>query len=125
MYSINTFIWCFKVKIVLENENYSWSTNPNLILFLKKHFDISFYEKHGKARYVQKFSISRLKKDSNVKLIGITKKSVEELSSGINPPIHLPLGVNNKLFINKIDGNKPLNIGYVGCLKLTVLTRGF
>lgn len=124
LYSINTFIWCFKVKIVLENENYSWSTNPNLILFLKKHFDISFYEKHGKARYVQKFSISRLKKDSNVKLIGITKKSVEELSSGINPPIHLPLGVNNKLFINKIDGNKPLNIGYVGMLETHGIDKG-
>ena len=50
-------------------------------MFLKKYFDTSFYEKHGKARYVQKFSISGLKKDPSVKMIGITKKSFEELVS--------------------------------------------
>ena len=124
LYSINTFFWCFKVKKVLEDENYSWSTNPNLIYFLKKNFDTSFYEKHGRARYVQKFSISRLKKDRNVKLIGITKKSVEDLSSGVNPPLHLPLGVDDKIFIKKISENNPLNIGYVGMLETHGVDKG-
>ena len=124
LYSMNTFVWCFRVKSVLENENYSWSTNPNLIMFLKKYFDTSFYEKHGKARYVQKFSISALKKDPNVKLIGITKKSFEELDSGINPPIYLPLGVDDKLFNKKSEENSPLNIGYVGMLETHSVDKG-
>ena len=82
------------------------------------------YEKHGKARYVQKFSISALKKDPNVKLIGITKKSFEELASGINPPIYLPLGVDDKLFNEKSEENSPLNIGYVGMLETHSVDKG-
>ncbi len=85
-FSINTFIWGYKVRKNLDNEDYLWSTNPNLILVLKNLFKISFYEKHGEAKYIQKFSISKLKRDNNVQMIGITKKSYEELFDSINPP---------------------------------------
>ena len=59
-FSINTFIWGYKVRKNLDNEDYLWSTNPNLILVLKNLFKTSFYEKHGEAKYIQKFSISKL-----------------------------------------------------------------
>ena len=65
---------------------------------LKKFFKACFYEKHGEAKFIQKFSLSRLKKDKNVVLVGITKKSVDDMANGVNKPIYLPLGVNNKIF---------------------------
>ena len=123
-YSINTFIWGYKVKKSLENEDFLWSTNPNLILILKKLFKKSFYEKHGEAKYIQKFSISKLKKDKNVQMIGITKKSYEELSDSINPPIYLPLGVDRQLFFPKHLKTSHLTIGYVGMLETHNVDKG-
>ena len=123
-FSINTFIWGYKVRKNLENEDFLWSTNPNLILVLKKLFKKSFYEKHGEAKYIQKFSISKLKKDKNVQVIGITYKSYEELSDSINPPIYLPLGVDKKLFFPKNFKTSNLTIGYVGMLETHSVDKG-
>ena len=116
-FSINTFIWGYRVRKNLENEDFLWSTNPNLILVLKKLFKKSFYEKHGEAKYIQKFSISKLKRDKSVQTIGITKKSYKELSHILNPPIYLPLGVDRKLFFPKGLKTSLLTIGYVGMLE--------
>ncbi|RPG61692.1 MAG: glycosyltransferase [Flavobacteriaceae bacterium TMED238] len=124
IFSINTFIWAYKVRKYLENEDFLWSTNPNLILVLKKLFKKSFYEKHGESKYVQKFSISKLKKDKNVQMIGITKKSYEELSDPINPPIYLPLGVDRKLFFPRDLKTSHLTIGYVGMLETHSVDKG-
>lgn len=123
-YSINTFVWGYKVRKNLENEDFLWSTNPNLILILKSLFKKSFYEKHGEAKYIQKFSISKLKRDKNVQMIGITKKSYEELSDSINPPIYLPLGVDRKLFFPKNLETSHLTIGYVGMLETHNVDKG-
>ena len=123
-FSINTFIWGYKVRKNLDNEDYLWSTNPNLILVLKKLFKISFYEKHGEAKYIQKFSISKLKRDKNVQMIGITKKSYEEISDSINPPIYLPLGVDRQLFFPKHLKTSNLTIGYVGMLETHNVDKG-
>ena len=123
-FSINTFIWGYKVRKNLDNEDYLWSTNPNLILVLKNLFKTSFYEKHGEAKYIQKFSISKLKRDKNVQMIGITKKSYEELSDSINPPIYLPLGVDRKLFFPKHLKTSHLTIGYVGMLETHNVDKG-
>ena len=123
-YSINTFVWGCKVRKNLENEDFLWSTNPNLILILKSLFKKSFYEKHGEAKYIQKFSISKLKRDKNVQMIGITKKSYEELSDSINPPIYLPLGVDRKLFFPKNLETSNLTIGYVGMLETHNVDKG-
>lgn len=123
-YSINTFVWGCKVRKNLENEDFLWSTNPNLILILKSLFKKSFYEKHGEAKYIQKFSISKLKRDKNVQMIGITKKSYEELSDSINPPIYLPLGVDRKLFFPKNLETSHLTIGYVGMLETHNVDKG-
>ena len=123
-FSINTFVWGYKVRKNLENEDFLWSTNPNLILVLKNLFKKSFYEKHGEAKYIQKFSISKLKRDKNVQMIGITNKSYEELSDSINPPIYLPLGVDRKLFFPKSLKTSDLTIGYVGMLETHNVDKG-
>lgn len=123
-FSINTFIWGYKVRKNLDNEDYLWSTNPNLILVLKNLFKLSFYEKHGEAKYIQKFSISKLKRDNNVQMIGITKKSYEELFDSINPPIYLPLGVDRELFFPKHLKTSHLTIGYVGMLETHNVDKG-
>ena len=123
-FSINTFVWGYKVRKNLENEDFLWSTNPNLILVLKKLFKKSFYEKHGEAKYIQKFSISKLKRDNNVQMIGITKKSYEELFDSINPPIYLPLGVDRELFFPKHLKTSHLTIGYVGMLETHNVDKG-
>ena len=123
-FSINTFIWGYKVRKNLENEDYLWSTNPNLILVLKNLFKKSFYEKHGEAKYIQKFSISKLKRDKNVQMIGITNKSYKELSDSINPPIYLPLGVDRQLFFPKHLKTSRLTIGYVGMLETHNVDKG-
>ena len=123
-FSINTFIWGYKVRKNLDNEDFLWSTNPNLILVLKNLFKKSFYEKHGEAKYIQKFSISKLKRDNNVQMIGITKKSYEELFDSINPPIYLPLGVDRELFFPKHLKTSHLTIGYVGMLETHNVDKG-
>ena len=123
-FSINTFIWGYKVRKYLDNEDFLWSTNPNLILVLKNLFKKSFYEKHGEAKYIQKFSISKLKRDKNVQMIGITNKSFEELSDSINPPIYLPLGVDKKIFFPRNLETSDLTIGYVGMLETHNVDKG-
>ena len=123
-FSINTFIWGYKVRKNLDNEDFLWSTNPNLILVLKNLFKKSFYEKHGEAKYIQKFSISKLKRDKNVQMIGITNKSFEELSDSINPPIYLPLGVDKKIFFPRNLETSDLTIGYVGMLETHNVDKG-
>ena len=79
-YSINTFIWSKKLK---ENngEDYLWSTNQNILIIAKKYYKNVIYEKHGRAKYMQRLSMSRLK---NALLVGVTKKSKEELSKYSN-----------------------------------------
>ncbi len=124
LYSINTFIWAKRVSKNLNEETYLWSTNPNLVLSLKKFFKACFYEKHGEAKFIQKFSLSRLKKDKNVVLVGITKKSVDDMANGVNKPIYLPLGVNNKIFSPTTTNNKNLTIGYVGLLETHGIDKG-
>ena len=124
LYSINTFIWAKRVSKNLNEETYLWSTNPNLVLSLKKFFKTCFYEKHGEAKFIQKFSLSRLKKDKNVVLVGITKKSVDDMANGVNKPIYLPLGVNNKIFFPSNTSNNNLTIGYVGLLETHGIDKG-
>ena len=124
LYSINTFIWAKRVSKNLNEETYLWSTNPNLVLSLKKFFKACFYEKHGEAKFIQKFSLSRLKKDKNVVLVGITKKSVDDMANGVNKPIYLPLGVNNKIFFPSNTSNNNLTIGYVGLLETHGIDKG-
>ncbi len=123
-FSINTFIWGYKVRKNLDNEDFLWSTNPNLILVLKNLFKKSFYEKHGEAKYIQKFSISRLKRDNNVQMIGITNKSFEELSDSIKTPIYLPLGVDRQFLFPKQTKTTHLTIGYVGMLETHNVDKG-
>ena len=124
IYSLNTFIWSIKLKKYFDDENYVWSTNPNILLIVKKFFDVIIYEKHGVARFIQKFSISRLKKDKNVYLIAVTKQSLNNLNKSINKPLYLPNGVDRKLFKPVVSKNEIIKIGYIGFLETYGIDKG-
>ena len=104
-YSLNTFIWSRKLKNN-SNENLIWSTNPNILAISKKYFRNVVYEKHGQARYIQKLSISILKKSRNVLMIGVTKYATNELSKNFENTLYLPNGVDNNVFLYIIILNK-------------------
>lgn len=124
IYSLNTFIWSIKLKKYFDDENYVWSTNPNILLIVKKFFDVTIYEKHGVARIIQKFSISRLKKDKNVYLIAVTKQSLNDLNKSINKPLYLPNGVDRELFKPVVSKNEIIKIGYIGFLETYGIDKG-
>ena len=124
IYSLNTFIWSIKLKKYFDGENYVWSTNPNILLIVKKFFDVTIYEKHGVARFIQKFSISRLKKDKNVYLIAVTKQSLNDLNKSINKPLYLPNGVDRELFKPVVSKNEIIKIGYIGFLETYGIDKG-
>ena len=124
IYSLNTFIWSVKLKKYFDGENYVWSTNPNILLIVKKFFDITIYEKHGVARFIQKFSISKLKKDKNVYSIAVTKQSFNDLNKSINKPLYLPNGVDRELFKPVVSKNEIIKIGYIGFLETYGIDKG-
>ena len=124
IYSLNTFIWSIKLKKYFDGENYVWSTNPNILLIVKKFFDVTIYEKHGVARFIQKFSISKLKKDKNVYSIAVTKQSFNDLNKSINKPLYLPNGVDRELFKPVVSKNEIIKIGYIGFLETYGLDKG-
>ena len=124
IYSLNTFIWSIKLKKYFDGENYVWSTNPNILLIVKKFFDVTIYEKHGVARFIQKFSISKLKKDKNVYLIAVTKQSLNDLNKSINKPLYLPNGVDRELFKPVVSKNEIIKIGYIGFLETYGIDKG-
>ena len=124
IYSLNTFIWSIKLKKYFDDENYVWSTNPNILLIVKKFFDVTIYEKHGVARFIQKFSISRLKKDKNVYLIAVTQQSLNNLNKSINKPLYLPNGVDRELFKPVVSKNEIIKIGYIGFLETYGIDKG-
>lgn len=124
IYSLNTFIWSIKLKKYFDDENYVWSTNPNILLIVKKFFDVTIYEKHGVARFIQKFSISRLKKDKNVYLIAVTTQSLNDLNKSINKPLYLPNGVDRELFKPVVSKNEIIKIGYIVFLETYGIDKG-
>ena len=124
IYSLNTFIWSIKLKKYFDGENYVWSTNPNILLIVKKFFDVTIYEKHGVARFIQKFSISRLKKDKNVYLIAVTTQSLNDLNKSINKPLYLPNGVDREFFKPVVSKNEIIKIGYIGFLETYGIDKG-
>ena len=124
IYSASTFFWSLKIKNYLDDEDYVWSTNPNILLTINKLFKVGIYEKHGEAKYIQKYSISKLKKKSNLHLIALTKKSLEELNGSLNEPIYLPNGFDNSLFYPSQKNNDILTIGFVGLLETYGVDKG-
>ena len=63
-----------------------------------KFFNKIIYEKHGEAKYIQKFSIIKIKKNKNALMVGVTKESFNELSDSINQALYLPNGVDEDVF---------------------------
>ena len=125
LYSLNTFIWSRKLK-KNRNENFVWSTNPNILLIAKKYFKYVIYEKHGQAKYIQKLSISILKKSTNTLMIGVTEFAFNELSKNFNNALYLTNGVD-KNFISKKEKplpSNPVTIGYIGMLETYGVDKG-
>ena len=122
-YSLNTFIWSSKLRNN-NNENYVWSTNPNILLIVKKYFQNVIYEKHGRAKYIQNFSISRLKA-KNVLMVGVTKQATYDLSKNFSNVIYLPNGVDLDLFNNNSNKiNQNITVGYIGMLETYGVDKG-
>ena len=124
-YSLNTFIWSRKLKNN-SNENLIWSTNPNILAISKKYFGNVVYEKHGQARYIQKLSISILKKSNNVLMVGVTEFATNELSVNFDNTLYLPNGVDNNIFLRK-ETNLSINnitVGYIGMLETYGVDKG-
>lgn len=100
LFSLNTFIWSRKLK-KNRKENFIWSTNPNILVVAKKYFKHVIYEKHGQAKYIQKLSISILKKSKNTLMIGVTEFAFNELSKDFNNALYLTNGVDKNFISQK------------------------
>ena len=124
LFSLSTFMWAKKLKNN-QGEAIIWSTNPNILYIAQKFFDKIIYEKHGEAKYIQKFSISKIKKNKNALLVGVTQESFNELFGSINQPLYLPNGVDEDLFkVLNVDKNENITIGYLGMLETYGVDKG-
>lgn len=124
LFSLSTFMWAKKLKNN-QGEAIIWSTNPNILYIAQKFFDKIIYEKHGEAKYIQKFSISKIKKNKNSLLVGVTQESFNELFGSINQPLYLPNGVDEDLFkVLDVDKNENITIGYLGMLETYGVDKG-
>ena len=123
-FSINTLIWSRKLR-TNNNEQFLWSTNPNILSVAQKFFTNIIYEKHGEAKYIQKISISRLKKNKNALLIGVTKESFKQLLKNFKKTLYLPNGVDEELFFPRQTSNgEEITIGYLGMLETYGVDKG-
>lgn len=124
LFSLSTFMWARKLKNN-QGETIIWSTNPNILYIVQKFFDKIIYEKHGEAKYIQKFSISKIKKNKNALMVGVTQESFNELIGSINQPLHLPNGVDEDVFkVLDVDKNANITIGYLGMLETYGVDKG-
>ena len=124
LFSLSTFMWAKKLKNN-QGETIVWSTNPNILYIAQKFFDKIIYEKHGEAKYIQKFSISKIKKNKNSLLVGVTQESFNELFGSINQPLYLPNGVDEGLFkVLDVNKNENITIGYLGMLETYGIDKG-
>ena len=124
LFSLSTLMWAKKLKNN-QGEAIIWSTNPNILYITQKFFDKIIYEKHGEAKYIQKFSISKIKKNKNSLLVGVTQESFNELFGSINQPLYLPNGVDEDLFkVLDVDKNENITIGYLGMLETYGVDKG-
>ena len=123
-FSVNTLIWSRKLR-KNNNEQFLWSTNPNILSVAQKFFTNIIYEKHGEAKYIQKISISRLKNNKNALLIGVTKESFKQLSKNFSKTLYLPNGVDEELFFPQQTTNgDEITIGYLGMLETYGVDKG-
>ena len=124
LFSLSTFMWAKKLKNN-QGETIVWSTNPNILYIAQKFFDKIIYEKHGEAKYIQKFSISKIKKNKNSLLVGVTQESFNELFGSINQPLYLPNVVDEGLFkVLDVNKNENITIGYLGMLETYGIDKG-
>ena len=120
LWTLGAYLWSKKLKLVLENFDTIWSTNPNILLNHIKNTKVIIYEKHGAGKYFQKFTLKKLSNYSNVFFVGTTKTSFNELSTLTKSrSIYLPNGVSLDQYqtFQKNNESKELNIGYIGMLE--------
>ena len=79
IWSFSAYIWAKKNIKHFQYYDVLWSTNPNILVPLKKIKKVLVFEKHGAAKYLQRISIKILSKYSKINFIATSKKSFEEL----------------------------------------------
>ena len=125
-WSIGSVLWSkFHLNHFLDCD-LLWSTNPNVLTPFRKKDKVLIYEKHGAAKYFQKYSIKILSKYQSCVLVGSSKTSYDELNTLNNKnAIFLPNGVDlNRYLPNTKQFSSPINIGYIGMLETYQIDKG-
>ena len=119
IWSFSAYIWAKKNIKYFQYYDVLWSTNPNILVPLKKINKVLIFEKHGAAKYLQRISIKILSKYSKINFIATSKKSYEELFKlNKEKTLYLPNAVDINRYKNSSKNvNETINIGYVGMLE--------
>ena len=126
IWSFSAYIWAKKNIKHFQDYDVLWSTNPNILVPLRKIKKVLIFEKHGAAKYLQRISIKILSKYSKINFIATSKKSFEELFKlNKEKTLYLPNAVDIKRYKNSSKTlNETINIGYVGMLETYGVKKG-
>ena len=126
LWSIGSVLWSRSNLDKFSECDLLWSTNPNTLTPHKKGSQVLIYEKHGEAKYFQKYSIKKLAKYKNCFFVGTSKTSYEELNNlNSEHSIYLPNGVDLKRYLpNAKEFSSTINIGYIGMLETYEKDKG-
>ena len=126
IWSFSAYIWAKKNIKHFQYYDVLWSTNPNILVPLKKIKKVLVFEKHGAAKYLQRISIKILSKYSKINFIATSKKSFEELFKlNKEKTLYLPNAVDINRYKNSSKSvNETINIGYVGMLETYGVKKG-
>ena len=126
IWSFSAYIWAKKNIKYFQYYDVLWSTNPNILVPLKKINKVLIFEKHGAAKYLQRISIKILSKYSKINFIATSKKSFEELFKlNKEKTLYLPNAVDINRYKNSSKSvTETINIGYVGMLETYGVKKG-
>ena len=126
IWSFSAYIWAKKNIKYFQYYDVLWSTNPNILVPLKKINKVLIFEKHGAAKYLQRISIKILSKYSKINFIATSKKSFEELFKlNKEKTLYLPNAVDINRYKNSSKSvSETINIGYVGMLETYGVKKG-
>ena len=126
IWSFSAYFWAKKNIKHFQYYDILWSTNPNILVPLKKIKKVLIFEKHGAAKYLQRISLKILSEYSKINFIATSKKSFEELFKlNKEKTLYLPNAVDINRYKNSSKNvNETINIGYVGMLETYGVKKG-
>ncbi len=126
LWSFSAIYWAKRNREEFKKFDILWSTNPNVLVPLKKLKKIIIFEKHGAAKYLQRISIKLLSVYPKTNFIATSKHSYKELVKLKNAKtLYLPNGVDTERYNNSDKKfTEILNIGYVGMLETYGVKKG-